>query len=261
MIIDSHCHLLHSKSEKKVPDIISHAKLNDVQFLLNISTCPEEFEKNIDISNEYMNVFASIGIHPHSASLINESNYQLMNKLVKNPKVVGVGETGLDYYYNNSKKSEQLKNLEKHIDIAQENNIPIIIHMRDAENDMTQILEKRYKEKEFSGVIHCFTGSKKFADFVESLNFFISISGIVTFPNAQNLRDVVMNYPLDKILVETDSPFLAPVPMRGKTNEPAFIKHTVEYLSKLLDLDINYLSDTTSNNFFKLFNKAKLVSS
>ena len=181
-----------------------------------------------------------------------------MSRLVKNPKVVGVGETGLDFYYNNSGRKDQLKNLEKHIDIAQENNLPIIIHMREAEDDMSKILEKRYKQKEFNGVIHCFSGSEKFADFVKNLNFYISISGIITFPKAQELRDVVIKYPLDKILVETDSPFLAPVPMRGKTNEPAFIRHTVEYLAKMFDKEIKYLADTTTENFLRLFNKTKL---
>ena len=255
MIIDSHCHLLHSKSEKLISDIISEAKLNDVQILLNISTHPDEFDRIISISNQYESVYSSIGIHPHSASLISKKNYDLINKLVKNPKVIGVGETGLDFYYNNSKKNDQLENLEKHIDIIQENDLPIIIHMREAEDDMMDIFEKRYKQKEFRGVIHCFSGSQKFADFVKSLNFYISISGIITFPNAQALRDVVKSYPLDKILVETDAPFLAPVPMRGKINEPAFIKHTVEYLSKMFDLNAEDLSDITTRNFFNLFNK------
>ena len=258
MIIDSHCHLLHSKSEKMIPEIISNAKLNNVQALLNISTHPDEFDEIIDVSNQYENVYSSIGIHPHSASLISEENYKLMSQLVKNPKVVGVGETGLDFYYNNSERNDQLENLEKHIDIAQENNLPIIIHMREAEEDMIEILEKRFKEKEFNGVIHCFSGSEKFAKFVESINFYISVSGIITFPKAQELRDVVIKYPLNKILVETDAPFLAPVPMRGKTNEPAFIKYTVEYLAKMFDLNLNYFSDTTTENFLRLFNKTKL---
>ena len=258
MIIDSHCHLLHSKSEKMIPEIISNAKLNNVQALLNISTHPDEFDEIIDVSNQYENVYSSIGIHPHSASLISKENYKLMSQLVKNPKVVGVGETGLDFYYNNSERNDQLENLEKHIDIAQENNLPIIIHMREAEEDMIEILEKRFKEKEFNGVIHCFSGSEKFAKFVESINFYISVSGIITFPKAQELRDVVIKYPLNKILVETDAPFLAPVPMRGKTNEPAFIKYTVEYLAKMFDLNLNYFSDTTTENFLRLFNKTKL---
>tara|TARA_Y100001970_G_C14218247_1_gene850967 strand:- start:509 stop:1294 length:786 start_codon:yes stop_codon:yes gene_type:complete len=258
MIIDSHCHLLHSKSEKMIPDIISDAKLNDVQAILNISTHPDEFDRIIDVSNQYKNIYSSIGIHPHSASLINDENYKLMNQLVKNPKVVGVGETGLDFYYNNSEMSDQLENLEKHIDIAQENNLPIIIHMREAEDAMSEILEKRFKQKEFKGVIHCFSGTERFANFVKSLNFYISISGIITFPKAQELRDVVVKYPLDKILVETDAPFLAPVPMRGRTNEPAFIKHTVEYLAKMFDLNIKDFSNKTSKNFLRLFTKTKL---
>ena len=257
MIIDSHCHLLHSKSQKLIPDIISDAKINDVQILLNISTHPDEFDKIINVSDRYENIYSSIGIHPHSASLINRTNYNLINKLVKNQKVIGVGETGLDFYYNNSEKSDQLENLERHIDIAQENDLPIIIHMREAEDDTSKILEKRFKQKEFSGVIHCFSGSQNFADFAKSLNFYISISGIVTFPKAQELRNVVKGYPLDKILVETDAPFLAPVPMRGKTNEPAYIKYTVEYLSKILELTSQDLSDITTNNFYNLFKKMR----
>ena len=129
MIIDSHCHLLHSKNQKLIPDIISDAKINDVQILLNISTHPDEFDKIINVSDRYENIYSSIGIHPHSASLINATNYNLINKVVKNRKVIGVGETGPDFYYNNSEKSDQLENLERHIDIAQENDLPIIIHM------------------------------------------------------------------------------------------------------------------------------------
>ena len=256
MIIDSHCHLLHSKSEKMIPEIIEDAKINDVRILLNISTQPEEFNKIIDVSNEYENVYSSIGIHPHSASLMSNKNYLLINELTKNPKVIGIGETGLDFYYNYSEKKEQIENLEKHIDIAQENNLPIIIHMREAEEEIMRIISKRFKEKEFSGVFHCFTGSQKFADLIQSLNFYISISGIITFPKSENIRNVVKNYPLNKILVETDAPFLAPVPLRGKINEPAYIKYTVEYLSKILDLSSSEFGNITSNNFFRLFSKA-----
>ena len=259
MIIDSHCHLLHSKSEKMIPEIIKDAKSNDVRILLNISTQPEEFNKIIAVSNKYENVYSSIGIHPHSASLMSNENYLLIKKLIKNPKVIGIGETGLDFYYNYSEKKEQIKNLEKHIDIAQENSLPIIIHMREAEEEMMRVISKRYKENEFSGVIHCFTGSQKFADFVKSLNFYISISGIITFPKSENLRNVVKSYPLDKILVETDAPFLTPVPLRGKPNEPAYIKHTVEYLSKMFDLTNSELSDITTKNFFNLFKKIKKI--
>ena len=257
MIIDSHCHLLHSKTKRPIAEIISDAKLNDVQILLNISTHPDEFNPIINVSSQYKDVYSTIGIHPHSASLMNKANYSLMNRLVTDPKVIGVGETGLDFYYNNSKKSEQLKNLEKHIDIAQENDLPIVVHMREAENDMTQVLEKRYKQKEFNGVIHCFSGSQNFADFVKSLNFYISISGIITFPNSQKLTDVVKSYPLDKILVETDSPFLTPVPLRGRINEPAYLQHTVDHLSKILELTSFELSDITTNNFYKLFKKMR----
>ena len=240
-----------------IPEIIKDAKSNDVRILLNISTQPAEFNKIIDVSNEYENVYSSIGIHPHSASLMNNKNYLLINKLIKNPKVIGIGETGLDFYYNYSKKNKQIENLNKHIDISQENSLPIIIHMREAEEEMMRVISKRYKENEFSGVIHCFTGSQKFADFVKSLNFYISISGIITFPKSEDLRNVVKSYPLDKILVETDAPFLTPVPLRGKSNEPAYIKHTVEYLSKILDLTNSELSDITTKNFFNLFKKTE----
>jgi len=260
MIIDSHCHLLHSKSEKTIPKIINDAKSNNVRILLNISTQPEEFNKIIDVSNKYENVYSSIGIHPHSASLMSNENYLLINELIKNPKVIGIGETGLDFYYNHSEKNEQIENLDKHIDIAQENNLPLIIHMRDAEEEMVKVISKRFKEKEFSGVIHCFTGSQKFADFVKSLNFYISISGIITFHNSENLRNIVKKYPLDRILVETDAPFLTPVPLRGKTNEPAYIKHTVEYMSKMLNLTNSELSNITTKNFFNLFKKTEKLS-
>ncbi len=256
MIIDSHCHLLHKNNIKLLDEIVNEAQLKGVNKLLNISTCESEFESLINISSDYENIYCTLGIHPHSATEMSDNVKNKIIELSKNQNVLGIGETGLDYYYENANKESQINSFIKHIEISQDLNLPIVIHMRNAEKDMIEIIKSYYKKKKFSGVIHCFTGSTEFMNHLLPLNFYFSISGIITFKKTDELRKTVKNIPLDNILVETDSPFLAPVPMRGKVNEPAFITHTVDYVSKMFNLSYEELSKITTKNFFNLFQRA-----
>ena len=257
MLIDSHCHLIHEKNTLSIDEIIDNAKNNNVCRLLNISTNVNHFEQCIKLSESYEDVYTSIGIHPHDSNQMNKDIYNNILKLSSHNKVIGIGETGLDYFYNNSKKNLQIDSFLQHIKISQFTNLPLIIHMRDAEADMLNILENEYKKAPFSGVIHCFTGSSMFAERLLKIGFFFSISGIITFKRNDELRKTVSKIPIDQIMIETDSPYLAPEPLRGKINEPAYITHTLEFMAKLFNLNSDYLGVKTSNNFFKLFTKAE----
>ena len=256
MIIDSHCHLLHKNNEKPLNEIILNAKKNGVEKFLNISTCEDEFMPILKISDNNKNVFSTLGIHPHEANNMTSEIKNTITKLSSNKKVIGIGETGLDFYYENSNKENQIKSFIMHIEISQELGLPLVIHMRNAENETIDIIKTYYKKKEFSGVIHCFTGTTEFMQNLLPYNFFFSISGIVTFKNSTELRETIKMIPINKILVETDSPYLAPVPVRGMANEPANITHTVEYVSKMFNLNYSEFSEITTNNFFNLFKRA-----
>ena len=256
MIIDSHCHLLHKNNEKPLNEIILNAKKNGVEKFLNISTCEDEFMPILKISDNNKNVFSTLGVHPHEANNMTSEIKNTITKLSSNKKVIGIGETGLDFYYENSNKENQIKSFIMHIEISQELGLPLVIHMRNAENETIDIIKTYYKKKEFSGVIHCFTGTTEFMQNLLPYNFFFSISGIVTFKSSTELRETIKMIPINKILVETDSPYLAPVPVRGMANEPANITHTVEYVSKMFNLNYSEFSEITTNNFFNLFKRA-----
>ena len=256
MIVDSHCHLLHKKSDLSIDNILLNAKNANVNTLLNISTTPNEFEDLIKISEKYDNVYSSIGIHPHDSSILTDDIFLKIINLVNHDKVIGIGETGLDFFYNHSNKKDQILSFNKHIDLAQDSGLPLIVHMRDSEDEISKILIERYKRKKFSGVIHCFTGSSSFLDTLEAIDFYASISGIITFSNSDSLRNTVKNIPLKRILVETDAPYLTPVPLRGKVNQSSYITHTLEYMTNLFNVSYEDLSKKTTDNFFKLFKKA-----
>ena len=257
MIVDSHCHLLHDKNEVDVSILVKNANDNGVNKLLNISTKEDEFEKVINLSKEYDNIYCSLGVHPHEALSACESTYTKILELSKFSKVIGIGETGLDFYYKNSDKKSQIYSFLKHIEISQETNLPVIIHMREAEDDVYKIINDQYKIKPFKGLIHCFTGSSEIVKKLLPYNFYFSLSGIITFKNSIKLRSSVKSIPMSNMLVETDSPYLAPEPMRGKTNQPSNIIHTVEYIANMFNVSSEELSNKTTQNFFNLFNKAK----
>ena len=257
MIIDSHCHLIHKKNTLSIDKLLSNAKRNNVYKLLNISTNEEDFEKCIELSNAHKDIFTSIGIHPHESNQMNKKIYNNILKLSSHSKVIGIGETGLDYFYNNSKKNLQKDSFLQHIKISQITNLPLIIHMRDAEEDMLEIIEHEYKKTPFTGVIHCFNGSSMFAERLLKIGFFFSISGIITFKKSKRLRETVSKIPINQLMIETDSPYLTPEPLRGKINEPAYIVHTLEFMARLFNVNKEDMGLKTSKNFFKLFNKAE----
>jgi TatD DNase family protein len=256
MIIDSHCHLNYEPMSLSLKKTIERANKDGVKYLLTISTEDKSFDKILKIISNNKCVFGSYGIHPHEAKnhKLIKSEY-IIKKLKLNKKLIGIGETGLDFYYNHSEKRDQIKCFEEHIIAAQSTQLPLIVHTRNAEVETLEILKKKIIEKNFKVLIHCFTGSKEFAFKLLDLGAYISASGVVTFKKSIDLANTFKEIPNERILVETDSPYLAPVPLRGKSNEPSFIIHTVKFLSKLKGISFDELANMTSKNFFSLFGK------
>ena len=256
MIIDSHCHLTYEPMSLSLDDTIKRANKDGVKFMLTISTEDKSYNKILKIVSNHKSVFGTYGIHPHEAK--NHKNIffkDILEKIKFNKKIIGIGETGLDFYYNHSEKNDQIRCFEEHIKAAQEKKIPLIVHTRSAENETIDILQKNLKKKEFKILIHCFTGTREFAFKLLDLGAYISASGVVTFKNSQDLAKTFKDIPNEKILVETDSPYLAPVPLRGKSNEPSYIIHTVKFLSELKNISFDEFSNITTNNFFNLFGR------
>ena len=256
IIVDSHCHLDMLNDYDSTDNIVNRAKESGVKYLQTICTRLDNFENILSIAKKFDNVYASVGVHPSEVETI--TSYAELLRLSSDDKVIGLGETGLDYFYNKDAQHHllQRKSFEQHILASQENGLPVIIHTRDAEEDTTKIIAEHKKHKEFPGLIHCFTSSKEFAAKMLDLGLYISISGIVTFKNAESLRNAIKYVPLDRLLVETDSPYLAPVPKRGKTNEPSCTKYVVEFLADLKEVGSEELAKQTTDNFFRLFTKA-----
>tara|TARA_B100000035_G_scaffold143672_1_gene122313 strand:+ start:3894 stop:4670 length:777 start_codon:yes stop_codon:yes gene_type:complete len=256
MIIDSHCHLDYEPMSLSLKETINRANADGVKYLLTISTEDKSFNKILKILSDYDCVYGSYGIHPHEAKHHKSIDSKMIIKKTKlSKKIIGIGESGLDFFYNHSDKKDQIKCFEEHISAAQTLNIPIIVHTRNAETETFEILKKRKAEKDFKILIHCFTGSKEFAFKLLDLNAYISASGVVTFKNSKDLAETFKKIPNNKILVETDSPYLAPVPLRGKSNEPSYLIHTVKFLSQIKEISFKDFSEITSKNFFDLFGK------
>ena len=256
MIIDSHCHLNYEPMSLAIKETIKRANNDGVKYLLTISTEDKSFNKILDIISSNKCVYGSYGIHPHEAKnhlLINSED--IIKKININKKLIGIGESGLDFYYNYSDKNDQIRCFEEHITAAQKTKIPIIVNKKNAETETYEILKRKMSEKEFKILIHCFTGSKKFAFKLLDIGAYISASGVVTFKKSADLANTFKKIPNEKILVETDSPYLAPVPLRGKTNEPSYIIHTVKFLANLKKISFENFSNVTTENFFNLFGK------
>ena len=254
MIIDSHCHLNYEPLSLSLKETIDRANKDGVRYLLTISTEDKSYDKILNIVSKNECVFGSYGIHPHEAKNHKFISFKdIIKKTKLNKKIIGIGESGLDFYYNHSDKKDQIKCFEEHITAAQNTQLPIIVHTRNAETETLEILKNRLKEKSFKILIHCFTGSKEFAFKLLDLGSYISASGVVTFKKSEDLANTFKVIPNNKILVETDSPYLAPVPLRGKPNEPSYIIHTVKFLSKLKNLSFENFSNITTKNFFNLF--------
>ena len=253
-MIDSHCHLDHEPLFSNINEVIRRSKEIGVNKILTISTNLKSFENIKKIIEIDSIIYGTIGIHPHESSKdIVNSNY-LVENANKHKKIIGIGETGLDFYYENSKKNDQIDSFIKHIEASISLNCPLIVHSRNAEQETFEIL-KKYKNNNIKILMHCFTGSKEFAKKLMDLDVYFSASGIITFKNSVDLQETFKFINKDRILIETDSPFLAPIPMRGKKNEPSYIKYTLEKLSQLKSINFNELEIITNNNFEKLFSQ------
>jgi len=254
MIVDSHCHLDFSELFNQLNEVIHRAESNQVKCFLTICTTLESFERIKLIINKYKNIYGTFGIHPHETKkFTNVDSKFILDLKKKYKKVIGIGETGLDFYYNHSDKKIQIKSFIEHIHAASELNIPIIVHSRNAEIDTYEIIKSEIKNSNLKVLIHCFTGSKDFAKKLLDLNCYISLSGIITFKNSAELADTASYIPIEKLLVETDSPYLAPLPYRGKTNEPSYIIQTIEKLSKIKKISKESVIENTTKNFKELF--------
>ena len=253
-MIDSHCHLDHEPLLSNLDDVIKRSKDVGIKKLLTISTSLESFSKVKKIVNKDEIIYGTIGIHPHETkNNVIDSDF-IVKSLEENKKIIGIGETGLDFYYNNSEKNIQLNSFRIHIEASLKTNVPIIIHSRDAEVETFNILDE-YKDQNLKILMHCFTGSQNFAEKLLKFNTYFSASGIITFKNSIDLQKTFKSLPIDRILMETDSPFLAPVPNRGKKNEPSFIDFTAAKLAEIRDLSKLDLIEKTTNNFNHLFFK------
>ena len=251
-MIDSHCHLDHEHLIANLDQIIANSKNVGLEKLLTICTTLQSYEKITNIVKKDPMIFGTFGIHPHETKNNDVSKDEIITKINLNNKIIGVGETGLDFYYNNSDKDLQIRSFQNHIDAAKDLNIPLIIHSRNAEVETYDILKKNHSNK-LKILMHCFTGSTEFATKLIPLNAFFSASGIITFKNSLNLQETFKIIPKNRLLIETDSPYLSPVPYRGKKNEPAFIKYTAEKLAELQNIKVSELVDVTTKNFNKLF--------
>lgn len=255
MFTDSHCHLNYKGLVEEQQAVLARAREAGVEAMLNISTRQSEWDEVIGLAERESDVWASVGIHPHEADAHPDVQTATLVERAAHPRVVGIGESGLDYYYDHSDRERQRASFRAHIAAARETGLPIIVHTRDAEDDTHAILAEEMGKGLFTGVIHCFTASRDFADKALELGLFISISGIVTFKNARDLQDSAREIPADRLLIETDAPFLAPVPHRGRPCEPAFVADTARFLAKLRGEPVETLAERTGANFRKLFSK------
>lgn len=257
MLADSHCHLNYPGLIEDQPAVLARARTAGVTAMLNISTREREWDAVVATAEREADVWASIGIHPNEVDAHPHVDAAVLIDRARHPRVVGIGETGLDYHYESFDKARQQASFRDHIAASRETGLPLIVHTRDAEEDTATILAEEMEKGAFPGVIHCFTASAAFADKALALGLFISISGIVTFRNARDLQAIAKDLPLDRLLVETDAPFLAPVPHRGRTGEPAFVADTARFLAELRGEPVEVLTATTADNFHRLFGKTR----
>ena len=257
-LIDSHCHLDYEQLYSELDKVIMRSKEHHVSEMVSICTTLDDIKKIELITKKYNFIWHTAGVHPHKASTDKfSSNFDEIKKYCLKEKCVGVGEAGLDYYYDFSSKQDQKKSFLTQINVSQSLNLPIVVHSRDADKDMQEFLVSNYSEKSFKGVLHCFTGGKELAKSALDIGFYISFSGIVTFKNSHELQEIASYVPSDRYLVETDSPFLSPVPFRGKTNEPKNTYFVAECISKLRNTTLENVAYETSQNAITLFNKMR----
>jgi TatD DNase family protein len=260
LIVDSHCHLDYDGLHENLPAVLQRAEEAGVGLVLTISSRVKHIDKILSIARAYENVFCTVGTHPHNAHEELDVTIADLVQLSQHPKVVGLGEAGLDYFYDNSPREAQMQGFRKHIAAARESGLPLVIHTREAEDDTARVLEEEMVKGTFKAVLHCFTSQQWLAERGVALGLYVSFSGILTYKTADNLRETAKALPADRILVETDAPFLAPIPFRGKSNEPAFVAKTLEMLAQTRGQSRNEMAEITSANFFRLFDKVKIPS-
>ena len=256
-LIDSHCHLNYEVLAERQDQVLGNARARGVAGFLNISTRQREWKDIIRLAEREPDVWASVGVHPHEADAHPDLGAAALAEAADHPRVIAIGECGLDYYYDKSDRSAQRERFAAHIDAARQTGLPLVVHTREAESDTAEILGAAVRQGGVTGVLHCFTGSAELARKGLDLGFYISLSGIVTFKNAADLQQIARWLPAERMLVETDSPFLAPVPHRGQTCEPAFVADTANFVAGLRAEEPEQLAETTTANFFRLFSKAQ----
>lgn len=256
MLVDSHCHLDFPDFEHELGDVIRRAGLAGVGHMVTICTRIKKFDQIKAIAETHDNVFCSVGTHPHNADEELDFSAEDIAKLAEHPKCIAIGEAGLDYFYDNAPREAQAQGLRTHIKAAQLTGLPLVIHSRDADDDMISILSEGMEEGPYKAILHCFSSGRELAMRAVDMGMYVSLSGILTFKRSQDIRDIVADVPQDKLLVETDAPYLAPMPYRGKRNEPAYVAHTAEVLAEVKGVSKEEIAKITTDNFFRLFSKA-----
>ena len=257
MFCDSHCHINSADFATDREDVVQRAREMKVEYILDVSDDIADTPKIIEFCRNHPKIYTTAGIHPEIADKYPDFCVADFAEIVKSPYVVGIGECGLDYYYSSNTKDRQINILKEHIKASQEYDLPLSIHNRDSDADIMQILSEAYKIKPFRGELHCFSSSAELCNFALQIGFYISASGIITFKKSEELRNVFATVPIDRLLIETDSPFLAPIPHRGERNEPAFVVNTAQVLAEVKGLSVDELATVTTTNFLNLFNKIK----
>lgn len=257
MLVDSHCHLDFPDFGPELDEVVRRARAAGVGTMLTIGTRLSAFEGVRAIAERYDDIWCSVGVHPHEAAQEPLNEADALIERAAHPRVVGIGEAGLDYYYEHSPRDDQIRNFRAHIDASRKTGLPLIVHARDADDDLCAILSEESARGVFPGLIHCFSSTARLARTALDLGMYISISGIVTFKKADELRSIIGDVPLERLLVETDAPYLAPMPHRGKRNEPSFVTRTAETVARLKSVEPARLAAATTDNFFRLFQKAR----
>ena len=257
MLVDSHCHLDFPDFAGELDAVVARARSADVRAMLTICTHLTRFTRVLAVAERFDDVFCTVGVHPHEAAHEPEVTAERLIEFAQHPKVVGFGETGLDFYYEHSSRDLQIKSFRTHIAAARETGLPLVVHTRNADQETAAILAEEHAAGAFTGVLHCFSAGMQLAEKALGLGFYISFSGIMTFKKADHLRRIAAAIPLDRILVETDAPYLAPVPRRGKRNEPAFVVYTAEEVGRVAGVEMLAFQQATTENFFRLFGKAE----
>jgi TatD DNase family protein len=257
MLVDSHCHLDFPDFKDELDAVMERATDAGVGTILTICTHLTRFDRVVVLAERFDNVFCTVGVHPHEAAREPRVTAEDLARMADHPKVVGFGETGLDYYYEHSPRAEQQQSFRTHIAAARIAGLPVVVHTRDAEADTARILDEEQKKGPFTGVLHCFSSTRKLAENAIEMGFYISFSGVVTFKKADDLRATAAALPIDRVLVETDAPYLAPVPKRGRRNEPSYVAYTANEVARVRAMNTEDFAEATTDNFFQLFAKAR----